>query len=71
MSGLWSGRPNTIKLHELGVICAVLGSGVEELLTPELEQVPEAHAGENAQAPASGQRPATPRPRAGRSLPPR
>lgn len=36
MSGLWSGRPNTVKLDELDVICAVLGCGVEELL-PEPE----------------------------------
>ena len=25
MSGLWSGNPNTIRLDELDVICAVLG----------------------------------------------
>src|SRR6266496_714062 len=35
MSGLWSGQPNTIKLGELDVICAVLGCGVAELLLPE------------------------------------
>lgn len=39
MSGLWSGRPNTIKLEELEVICAVLGCGVEELLVPEPDTV--------------------------------
>jgi DNA-binding Xre family transcriptional regulator len=39
MSGLWSGRPNTIKLDELDVICAVLGCGVEELLLPEPDKV--------------------------------
>jgi DNA-binding Xre family transcriptional regulator len=39
MSGLWSGTPNTIKLEELDVICAVLGCGVEELLLPEPEKV--------------------------------
>jgi DNA-binding Xre family transcriptional regulator len=39
MSGLWSGTPNTIRLEELDVICAVLGCGVEELLLPELETV--------------------------------
>ena len=27
MSGLWSGSPNTIRLDELDVICAVLGVG--------------------------------------------
>jgi DNA-binding Xre family transcriptional regulator len=40
MSGLWSGNPNTIKLDELDVICAVLGCGVEELLVPEPDTVP-------------------------------
>ena len=34
MSGLWSGQPNTVRLDELDVICAVLGCGVEELLLP-------------------------------------
>ena len=41
MSGLWSGRPNTIKLDELDVICAVLGCEVGELLLPEPQTVPE------------------------------
>ncbi|MFI6935794.1 helix-turn-helix domain-containing protein [Streptomyces sp. NPDC050287] len=40
MSDLWSGQPNTVKLDELDVICAVLGCGVEELLLPEPEKVP-------------------------------
>src|SRR5262249_6450649 len=35
MSGLWSGQPNTVKLDELDVICAVLGCEVGELLLPE------------------------------------
>jgi DNA-binding Xre family transcriptional regulator len=72
MSGLWSGRPNTVRLDELDVICAVLGCGVEELLLPEPQSVP-------APNQATGERPAvggpgatiTPRPRTGRSLPPR
>ncbi|MGH3185490.1 MAG: helix-turn-helix domain-containing protein [Streptosporangiaceae bacterium] len=29
MSGLWSGQPNTVRLDELDVICAVLGCGVD------------------------------------------
>ena len=35
MSGLWSGRPASIKLNDLDVICAVVGCGVEELLIAE------------------------------------
>jgi DNA-binding Xre family transcriptional regulator len=31
MSGLWSGTPASIKLSDLGVICAVLNCGPEEL----------------------------------------
>lgn len=72
MSGLWSGTPNAVKLGDLDVICAVLGCGVEELLipqpdtvaapTPSLEEKPTAVG-------AAG--PAAPRPRSGRSLPPR
>ena len=41
MSGLWSGQPNTIRLDELDVICAVLGCGVDELLLPESGIVPQ------------------------------
>lgn len=40
MSGLWSGHPNTIKLDELDVICAVLSCEINELLIPEPDQVP-------------------------------
>ena len=40
MSGLWSGNPNTIKLDEFDVICAVLGCGVGDLLLPEPGKVP-------------------------------
>ena len=77
MSGLWSGQPNTVKLDELDVICAVLGCGVDELLLPEPETVPQpapATAEQTAaeQTAAVGEaRPVTPRPRGGRSLPPR
>ena len=40
MSGLWSGRPASIKLSDLDVICAVVGCGVEELLIPEPGKIP-------------------------------
>jgi DNA-binding Xre family transcriptional regulator len=72
MSGLWSGNPNTVRLEELDVICAVLGCGVDELLLPEPGKVPQP-APEDAGQPAAAAaaRPVTPRPRGGRSLPPR
>ena len=73
MSGLWSGRPASVKLDDLDVICAVVGCGVEELLIPEPGKIPgrpaEQPGGQAASAPQAG--PAvTPRRRDGRSLPP-
>jgi DNA-binding Xre family transcriptional regulator len=72
MSGLWSGQPNTVKLDELDIICAVLGCDVSELLLPEPVAVPEPEpaASQNPGAVAEA-RAVTPRPRTGRSLPPR
>jgi DNA-binding Xre family transcriptional regulator len=77
MSGLWSGRPASVKLSDLDVICAVVGCGVEELLIPEPGKIPRPAGGQpgeqaGEQAAASPQaRPAvTPRRRDGRSLPP-
>jgi DNA-binding Xre family transcriptional regulator len=72
MSGLWSGNPNAIKLHDLDALCAVLGCGVDELLIPELDTVamPVAMTEEKSTAVATA-RPVTPRAWAGRSLPPR
>jgi DNA-binding Xre family transcriptional regulator len=72
MSGLWSGSPNAIRLDELDVICAVLGCGVDELLLPEPGSVPQpAPEGSERQAAVHEARAVTPRPRSGRSLPPR
>ncbi len=72
MSGLWSGTPNAVKLDELDTICAVLGCGVAELLLPEPEKVPAPQQATGEQAAAAAAAPAvTPRPRTGRSLPPR
>jgi DNA-binding Xre family transcriptional regulator len=73
MSGLWSGRPASIKLDDLDVICAVVGCGVEELLIPEPATIrrvaAEQHDEQAAASPQAG--PAvTPRRRDGRSLPP-
>src|SRR5215813_12316468 len=69
MSGLWSGHPNTVKLDELDVICAVLGCGVGELLLPDPVAAPEPAAGQIPGAAAEA-RAVTPRSRTGRSLPP-
>lgn len=35
MSGLWSGQPDSVKLSDLDVLCAVLGATPDELLIPE------------------------------------
>ena len=71
MSGLWSGRPASIKLDDLDVICAVLGCGVEEVLIPEPDKVkrPDQATEPKAAAAASGVV-VTPKRRDGRSLPP-
>ncbi len=71
MSGLWSGRPASIKLEDLDVICAVLGCGVEELLIPEPDKVPSpVEDGDRRSVAAAGPPPVTPKRRKGRSLPP-
>lgn len=73
MSGLWSGQPNTVRLDELDVICAVLGCGVEELLLPEPDSVPQPAPAStpSKRASAGHERAVKPRSRSGRSLPPR
>jgi DNA-binding Xre family transcriptional regulator len=73
MSGLWSGRPASIKLGDLNVICAVVGCGVEELLIPEPGKVTRPAGGQpgEQEAASSQASPAVaPRRRDGRSLPP-
>lgn len=74
MSGLWSGRPASIKLSDLDVICAVVGCGVEELLIPEPGKIPLPAGGQDDEQPPALSPPArpavTPRRRDGRSLPP-
>jgi DNA-binding Xre family transcriptional regulator len=69
MSGLWSGRPASVKLDDLDVICAVVGCGVEELLIAEPGKISRP-AGEQAAAPSQASPAVTPRRRDGRSLPP-
>jgi DNA-binding Xre family transcriptional regulator len=70
MSGLWSGQPNTVRLDELDVICAVLGCDAGELLLPEPVAVAEPAAGQSPGA-VSEARAVTPRSGTGRSRPPR
>ena len=73
MSGLWSGRPASVKLSDLDVICAVIGCGVEELLIPEPGKVTRpdgGQPGEKAGASPPASPTVTPRRRDGRSLPP-
>src|SRR3954463_10806174 len=73
MSGLWSGRPASIKLDDLDVICAVLGCPVGELLIAEPDKVARPDPVEQP-VPATAGTPAVPmvvpRRRDGRSLPP-
>ena len=73
MSGLWSGRPASVKLNDLDVICAVVGCGVEELLIAEPVQTARPageHHDEQATASPQAKAAVTPRRRDGRSLPP-
>lgn len=43
MSGWWTGTPNTIKLDDLDVICAVLDCEPSDLLIPEPDNVAARH----------------------------
>jgi DNA-binding Xre family transcriptional regulator len=71
MSGLWSGRPASIKLDNLNIICAVLGCGVDEILIPEPDKVMEPTADKPPQATSASQSATvTPKGRRARSLPP-
>lgn len=74
MSHLWSGKPVTIRLDDLDVICEVLGCQIGELLIPEPDQ-----ARARARAPqadtepalaAGGEAPPVVRRRPGRTAPP-
>lgn len=70
MSGLWSTDTlSSIKLSDLDVICAVLGCGVDELLIPEPVAIVASEPSKDAVG--GSQRTVAPRPRGGRSLPPR
>ncbi|WP_328964979.1 helix-turn-helix transcriptional regulator [Streptomyces virginiae] len=73
MSGLWSGRPVSLKLEDLDVICVVLGCEIGDLLVPEPEKVRRPGQEETVRA-AVGSGTAAPKViskrRDGRSLPP-
>jgi putative transcriptional regulator len=71
MSHLWSGRPVTLRLDDLDVICDVLGCEIGELLQPEPERA-RARRPEIAETPlaaVAGARPVPVR-RLGRAAPP-
>jgi DNA-binding Xre family transcriptional regulator len=71
MSGLWSGKPVSLKLDDLDVICAVLGCEIGELLIPEPENVSPSGQDEPQRGAASVKpRAVVPRRREGRALPP-
>jgi DNA-binding Xre family transcriptional regulator len=71
MSGLWSGKPVSLKLEDLDVICAVLGCEIGELLIPEPEKVSRPGKADMERAVATATPGAVvPRRRDGRSLPP-
>lgn len=73
MSGWWTGTPNTIRLDELDVICAVLGCAPSDVLIPEPDNVtlrrPEQRAVNDAASRPAGST-VTPRLGIGRSEPP-
>lgn len=72
MSGLWSGQPQSIKLDDLELICAVLDCGPEELLLRESSATPQQESTVGDIASAVGDALPAVRPRApcGRILPP-
>lgn len=37
MSGLWSGKPTSVKLADLDVVCSALDCHIDDLLIPESE----------------------------------
>jgi DNA-binding Xre family transcriptional regulator len=70
MSALWSGRPASVKLGDLDVICTVLECGVDDLLIPEPVHDPGPPPAARHDQPGTPMIPVRPRPARGRSLPP-
>ncbi|MGO9504412.1 MAG: helix-turn-helix domain-containing protein [Streptosporangiaceae bacterium] len=69
MSHLWSGRPISVRLDDLDIICGVLGCEPGELLVRDPGAARPA-AGEHQPAPAVNSSAIRPARRGGRSLPP-
>ncbi len=73
MSGLWSGTPAVLRPEELDIFCTVLGCQIGELIT--VEPVATLAGSEEHRTAVGeqeiGHRRITPKPRTGRSLPPR
>jgi DNA-binding Xre family transcriptional regulator len=71
MSGWWTGTPNTVKLDDLDVICAVLECEPSALMTPEPDKVAERRPGATKAADGTPSAPTvTPRFGNPRSTPP-
>ncbi len=72
MSGWWTGTPNTIRLDELDVICAVLGCAPSDVLIAEPELVAQRRPEQQRAVNDTGSAPSsvTPRLGTGRSEPP-
>lgn len=70
MSGWWTGTPNTIRLDDLDVICAVLACEPSELLIPEPDKVAARRPPKTKRAEASSSPGVTPRLGNRRSKPP-
>lgn len=69
MSGWWTGTPNSIRLDELDVLCAVLDCEPSALLIAEPDQVASRRPAPPA-AEAASRTPVAPRFGRGRSVPP-
>lgn len=72
MSAWWTGTPNSVRLDELDVICAVLGCDPSQLLIPEPDKVAtrRPRSATTATKSAPGSSTVTPRFGKGRSAPP-
>lgn len=70
MSGWWTGTPNSIRLDELDVLCAVLECEPSALLVAEPDQVAARRPAQADAADAAGSTRVAPRFGKGRSVPP-